>query len=131
MTITTNKLRERERQLTEFAQRVEQDGTHYEVLGVPPGSTPDVLRIAWLVMAAHLHPDRCKLANAHDLMARVNKAYATLSDPAERKRYDMLNLKKVGVCATCKGSGFVLKQKGFRNKVSATCPSCGGSGLKL
>jgi hypothetical protein len=59
--------------------------THYDVLGLRPGATPDAIRRAWLRQVRDVHPDRGGSAAAFDA---VQRAYDTLRDPAARAEYD-------------------------------------------
>lgn len=102
----------------------------YEVLGVPPVVSLVMLKGAHRALASAFHPDRCNLADAQELMARVNVAYSTLSDPAERRKHDTLHHVTKKVCGTCRGAGQVLKQQGFTKKVAQPCPTCGGTGCQ-
>jgi hypothetical protein len=64
--------------------------THYEVLGVDPGASPDEVRRAYLDLARRHHPDR-RAAGAtvsEDRMREVNAAWWVLSDVGRRARYD-------------------------------------------
>jgi curved DNA-binding protein CbpA len=68
--------------------------THYELLGVQPGSGADALRHAYQGFAATFHPD----AHAHrtpeernavnTIFKRGTEAFRVLSDPTLRARYD-------------------------------------------
>ena len=64
----------------------------YAVLGVPRTATEQELRAAYRELVARYHPDRHQgnplkeLASAK--LAEINRAYATLSDPARRAAYD-------------------------------------------
>jgi hypothetical protein len=60
--------------------------THYEVLGVAPASDRDALRRAYLDLARRHHPDT---GGDPAAMLAVNDAWAVLSDPARRARYDL------------------------------------------
>lgn len=112
------------------AQRVLGAATHYEVLDVMPGASDTAVKAAHKRLAWAFHPDRSGLLNAHDLMAKVNVAYTTLGDPKKRKTYDMMNKIKAQPCLTCKGKGFIMKQRGFAGKVEAPCPMCETSGVQ-
>jgi DnaJ-class molecular chaperone len=103
--------------------------THYEVLGVPPGVEPEPLKGAHRKLAGIFHPDRCIVTGAHDVMTRINGAYAVLSDKEARRKYDMtLGISKTK-CVTCEGSGSTYKQRGFARRVSVECRACGGTGV--
>lgn len=63
--------------------------THYEVLGVIPGASPAEIRAAYRHLARRLHPDSPgSPPDAQVRMARVNEAWAVLSDPDRRSLYD-------------------------------------------
>jgi hypothetical protein len=59
--------------------------THYDVLGVSPESDREALRRAYVDLARRHHPDAGGDAAA---MLAVNDAWAVLSDPGRRARYD-------------------------------------------
>jgi hypothetical protein len=68
--------------------------TPYEVLGVPVGASVDEIRRAYLLLARRHHPDfhvgesSTALAAAGRQMQVLNEAWAALSDPAVRRRYE-------------------------------------------
>ncbi len=64
---------------------------HYETLGVPKSATAEDIKKAFREAAFKYHPDR-NPGNpaAEERFKRVNEAYAILSDPASRARYDGL-----------------------------------------
>jgi hypothetical protein len=65
------------------------DPTLYALLGIAPDATSDALRDAYRRRAAALHPDRSDGAStAHTAMVELNAAWAVLSDPERRARYD-------------------------------------------
>lgn len=64
------------------------DEDPYTVLGVARGATHDEIRTAYRNLARRLHPDVAKSAAASTEMAAVNRAWATLSDPAKRRAHD-------------------------------------------
>lgn len=107
---------------------IEAAQTHYDVLAVPAGAQADAIKQAHRRLARLLHPDRCRLDDAHALMARVNGAYACLSDKDARRRYDAVNKTAEGVCEACKGEGKRYKQQGFYKRLMATCLACNGTG---
>jgi molecular chaperone DnaJ len=66
---------------------------HYAVLGVTPGATSDEIKAAYRRLALATHPDRHP--DDPDAEARfraISTAYAVLSDPAQRARYDTQRL---------------------------------------
>ncbi|KAH7620422.1 hypothetical protein Ndes2526B_g04338 [Nannochloris sp. 'desiccata'] len=61
------------------------DDNNYALLGVPPNATSKELRQAYLQLLVTAHPDKGGSAEG---FAAIQKAYATLSDPAERAIYN-------------------------------------------
>lgn len=60
---------------------------HYETLGVPKDASPEDIKRAFRKQSSKHHPDK-KQGGSHEAMAKVNAAYAVLSDPARRLGYD-------------------------------------------
>lgn len=66
------------------------DNTLYEILGLSPRASTEVIRAAYRCLAQHHHPDKNAGADvANDRQALINRAYATLSDPHQRDVYDL------------------------------------------
>lgn len=113
--------------LERAAQSVREAADAFSVLGATTATTAEALKELHRALARKFHPDLCSLPDAHDLCAKINVAYDTLSDPKRRKDYIRDSKVKRKVCATCAGTGHVKKQKGFK-KVVVACPSCDGTG---
>jgi curved DNA-binding protein CbpA len=63
--------------------------TYYDVLRVPRRAEPARVRSAYRRLAQQYHPDKMPGdARARQFMAALNEAYAVLSDPGQRARYD-------------------------------------------
>lgn len=66
----------------------------FDVLGLKPGTDGRDIRAAYLKLARQFHPDRFTMASpevrrsAHELMQQVNHAFAVLTNPRERARYE-------------------------------------------
>ncbi len=63
--------------------------THYDVLGVSPDASGDVIRGAYRDLARRHHPDRAgDVGHRPGAMSEINEAYRVLNDPARRAVYD-------------------------------------------
>jgi molecular chaperone DnaJ len=60
---------------------------HYALLGVGRAAGPAELRRAFRTLALRHHPDRAGVAST-EIFQRIAEAYAVLSDPMRRARYD-------------------------------------------
>ena len=63
---------------------------YYKTLQVDPSAEPEVIAAAYRRLAAKYHPDVNGRQDATPRMQLLNEAYAVLSNPAHRKRYDQL-----------------------------------------
>ena len=59
---------------------------HYRVLGITASATAEEVKVAFRRRAKELHPDQSGLESGPFL--EVQEAYAILSDPEQRRRYD-------------------------------------------
>lgn len=59
---------------------------HYETLGGPPDADAATIKRAYRKRSSESHPD--KESGSHEAQQAVNVAYAILSDPERRSRYD-------------------------------------------
>src|SRR4051794_34075647 len=66
--------------------------TFYEELGVEPSATPEELRDAFRSLVRLLHPDQQVDPQLKEIaekqMRKLNRIYAVLSDPVNRRKYD-------------------------------------------
>jgi len=61
----------------------------YAVLGVEPDDDVTIIKRRYRQMVRQYHPDVATNRDAaHEMMLSINEAWTTLSDPAERARYD-------------------------------------------
>ncbi|WP_327103072.1 DnaJ C-terminal domain-containing protein [Nonomuraea glycinis] len=60
----------------------------YEVLGVDRNADPDEIQRAYRKLVRAYHPDVNKDPGAEDRFKEISEAYAVLSDPEQRRRYD-------------------------------------------
>lgn len=68
---------------------MERDRTLYDTLEVSSRACPQVIRAAYRCLAQCHHPDKQAGSQAaSERQALINQAYAVLSDPARRQRYD-------------------------------------------
>ncbi len=63
---------------------------YYDVLGIQKGATEDEIKKAYRKMARENHPDLHpeKADECEEKMKEINEAYAVLSDPEKRRKYD-------------------------------------------
>ncbi len=61
---------------------------YYEVLGVPRDAEAKAIKSAYRKLAREHHPDVSDAADAHQRFQEIGEAYAVLSDPEKRARYD-------------------------------------------
>jgi molecular chaperone DnaJ len=69
---------------------------YYEILGVSRGATDDDLKKAYRTLARQYHPDVNKSEGAEAKFKELSEAYAVLSDPDKRARYDRFGHAGVG-----------------------------------
>lgn len=61
---------------------------YYEVLGVARDAEQKAIKDAFRQLALKYHPDRNKAADAEEKFKEIAEAYAILSDPKKRAKYD-------------------------------------------
>jgi curved DNA-binding protein len=61
---------------------------YYELLGVPRDASNEEIRSAYRKLARQYHPDVNKDPGAEDRFKEISEAYAVLTDPEKRERYD-------------------------------------------
>jgi DnaJ-class molecular chaperone len=70
---------------------------YYEILGLKENASAEEIRKAYRKLALHYHPDRNRGdATAEERFKAISEAYAVLTDPDKRRRYD---------CARATGAG--------------------------
>jgi hypothetical protein len=61
---------------------------YYAILGVSPASEDVVIRAAYRALMRRYHPDTDSSSDSTERARAINAAYAVLSDPEQRARYD-------------------------------------------
>ena len=61
---------------------------YYDILGVAPEASQDEIKRAFRKLAFKYHPDRNKMPDAEAKFKEASEAYAILSDPEKRRKYD-------------------------------------------
>jgi curved DNA-binding protein CbpA len=81
--------------LNQFLTRLDTANSHYEVLEVTATSPPSTIKSSYYLMAKKYHPDRFHLqagtllhARIESAFAKITQAYETLSDSRRRVGYD-------------------------------------------
>lgn len=69
---------------------------YYEILGVDRGADPRDIKKAYRKIAMEYHPDRNGAPEAEEIFKEASEAYAILSDPEKRSRYDRFGHQGVG-----------------------------------
>jgi len=88
---------------------------YYEVLGIAPNASAEEIRRAYHTLAFQCHPDRNGGADeANKAMQEINEAYAILTDPINRRNYDL---------PRGHGSRVPKFKKGSKVKISLNYPS--------
>jgi len=85
----------RDAELEQFLQRIENAADHYEIMDLTPNAEADQIKEVYYTMARRYHPDRFHLKSGTSMhsrlssaFAQVTQAYETLSDTASRSTYD-------------------------------------------
>jgi molecular chaperone DnaJ len=61
---------------------------YYDVLGLNRNASPDEIKKAFRKLAFDLHPDRNKDPTSEEKFKEISEAYAVLSDPEKKQKYD-------------------------------------------
>jgi curved DNA-binding protein CbpA len=70
---------------------VNNEKTHYEILGLAPDSTPEQVKKRFRELARKYHPDvNPDHPETTQLFLRINEAYEVLRDPSRRASYDLI-----------------------------------------
>ena len=62
---------------------------YYELLGISKNAELNEIKQAYKKLALKYHPDRNKDDNAENIFKDISKAYQVLSNPEQKKKYDM------------------------------------------
>jgi len=66
---------------------------HYEVLQVSPSAEPEMIHRVYRMLAQRYHPDNSETGD-EGRFRTITDAYAVLSDPEKRARYDVAHLQR-------------------------------------
>ncbi len=61
---------------------------YYKILGIAKGATDNEIKTAYRKLAVQWHPDKNKTPEAEKKFKELSSAYAVLSDPQKRQKYD-------------------------------------------
>jgi DnaJ-class molecular chaperone len=65
--------------------------TYYQILEVDKKASQEAIKSAYRRLAMLYHPDKNQEPEAEELFKGLAEAYAVLSDPSQRKQYDLDN----------------------------------------
>jgi molecular chaperone DnaJ len=68
---------------------------YYDALGINKNASQKEIKRAFRKLAFKYHPDRSKLPNAEEKFKEASEAYAILSDPKKRRKYDSSGLEGI------------------------------------
>lgn len=104
---------------------------YYEVLGVSRGASEDDLKKAYRRLARQYHPDVNKEPDAEAKFKEISEAYAVLSDPDQRARYDRFGHAGIGQGAGGFNPEDIFSQfGGFQDIFEAFFGGSGGPGTR-
>ncbi|KAL4239656.1 DnaJ (Hsp40) [Mactra antiquata] len=72
-----------------MVKRVKKCKDYYEILGVEKDASEADMKKAYRKLALQMHPDKNKAPGATDAFKAIGNAFAVLSDPAKKKKYDV------------------------------------------
>lgn len=61
---------------------------YYEILGINPDTSKQDIKKAYRKLALKYHPDKSKEPGTEERFKEISEAYAVLSDPEKRQKYD-------------------------------------------
>ncbi|KAL5019247.1 hypothetical protein ScPMuIL_004969 [Solemya velum] len=73
----------------ETVRRIKKCKDYYEILGVEKDAGENEFKKAYRKLALQLHPDKNKAPGATEAFKAVGNAFAVLSDPDKKKKYDL------------------------------------------
>lgn len=65
--------------------------TYYQILEVDKKASQEAIKSAYRRLAMLYHPDKNQSPEAEEMFKKIAEAYSVLSDPDQRKQYDMDN----------------------------------------
>jgi DnaJ-class molecular chaperone len=109
---------------TTDADRTMAERDYYDILDVSRDASQDEIKRSYRKLARELHPDVNKAPDAEKRFSEVQEAYAVLSDPEKRKKYDQFG--KAGLGAGFEEAGQAYGGRGGGRGGTYTWTNVGG-----
>ncbi|XP_035224868.1 dnaJ homolog subfamily B member 1-like isoform X2 [Stegodyphus dumicola] len=91
---------------------------YYEILGVTKDANESDLRRQYKKLALQFHPDKNKAPGAVEAFKAIGNAFAVLSDPVKRKRYDMYGLEAMQTTENPQREGYFAYAHAFEGDIT-------------
>ena len=90
---------------------------YYEVLGLQKGASDDEIKKAFRKMAMKYHPDKNQGdKEAEERFKEINEAYAVLSDPEKKEKYDRFGHAGVDPNSGFGGGKMCIRDRNYRDQ---------------
>ncbi|XP_067106934.1 dnaJ homolog subfamily B member 14 [Osmerus mordax] len=102
----------------EGVQRIKRCKDYYEVLGATKEANEEELKKAYRKLALKFHPDKNHAPGATEAFKKIGNAYAVLSNPDKRKKYDLTGGEEPSGPGHAHGGGGFDFHRGFEADIT-------------